>query len=422
MASSDSIVYTSSMCTNQHSHFMFSSLKLTGLVLERYITPYFFALTTCHLNGDFRFYQDQIDAPPTTSPLYKPMDQEARNDCKPLSPYPLDEWTLTSAFSSAGDEDIARKYLEIHYDNFVKREDIMLLKKNGVTHVRVPLGHWILGDIADDEPYVAGGWEYFKRLVGWCREEGIEVWPDLHTAPGSQNGFDNSGRFNSTKSTCDGWDMVTNASSSAPLIEHADDPLPNHVQRTLRIINDITSAIANDNLSDVVTGFGVLNEPFVDCHVNIIKRFYNEAFAIVRKNMGQDASVYIGDLFDAKRWEDGFWTDEKYKGTYLDSHYYQVFDEKFRSLSPRQHIAVVCQIFQRDATACCYEDGGWDIPSKGIGRIFSEWSASYDTLVGDKLEIVMSGIASEGACVATSFLSIEFTHYYFSHFMLCVHE
>ena len=23
---------------------------------------------------------------------------------------------------------------------------------------------------------VDGGWEYFVRLSGWCRDEGIEVW------------------------------------------------------------------------------------------------------------------------------------------------------------------------------------------------------------------------------------------------------
>jgi glucan 1,3-beta-glucosidase len=144
------------------------------LVLERFIAPYFFALTDCHINGDFRFYPNQINAPPTTSPIYKPID----SSCKPLTPYPIDEWTLTGAFN---DKDIARKYLEIHYDNFVTRKDITALRLARVTHVRVPLGHWILGDIAEDEPYVEGGWPYFQRLVNWCREEGIEVWPDIHT-------------------------------------------------------------------------------------------------------------------------------------------------------------------------------------------------------------------------------------------------
>lgn len=144
------------------------------LVLERFITPYFFAVTDCHINGDFRFYPGQINAPPTSSPLYKPMD----SSCTPVTPYPIDEWTLTSAFN---DKDLARQYLEIHYDNFVTREDIRSLRAAKVTHVRVPLGHWIMGDIAEGEPYIVGGWSFFKRLVGWCREEGLEVWPDIHT-------------------------------------------------------------------------------------------------------------------------------------------------------------------------------------------------------------------------------------------------
>ncbi len=158
------------------------------LVLERFIVPYFFALTTCHLSGDFHFYPGQIDAPATDSPMYKVMDKEALSRCKPVQPYPVDEYTLTSAFNS---KEIAKAYMTVHWDNFVKRDDIRKLKESGVTHIRVPLGHWIMGDIRDDEPWVDGGWPYFKRLVGWCREEGIEVWPDIHTAPGSQNGFDN---------------------------------------------------------------------------------------------------------------------------------------------------------------------------------------------------------------------------------------
>lgn len=137
-------------------------VNLGGLfLLERFINPYFFALTTCHLKGDFRFYPQQIDAPPNTSSHYKLLDSNATDDeCIPITPYPVDEWTLAAAFEN---KTIAKQYLEIHYDNFVTKKDIDFLKQNGVTYVRVPLGHWITGNIADDEPYVDGGWPYFKR-------------------------------------------------------------------------------------------------------------------------------------------------------------------------------------------------------------------------------------------------------------------
>ena len=63
---------------------------------------------------------------------------------------------------------------------------------------------------------------------------------DLHTAPGSQNGFDNSGRTGDAL-----WDK-----SMA------------NVNRTLRVVDEIASKVAEDDaLSSVTTGFGLLNEP-----------------------------------------------------------------------------------------------------------------------------------------------------------------
>ena len=309
------------------------------LVLENFITPYTFSLTTCDLKGDFRFYEGQIDAPPVTSPLYKPVDRE---ECPsiPRDDYPADEWSMMQLFRDAnnGDSSIAEQYLDIHYDNMVKREDITELKAGGLTHVRVPIGHWILGDIEGDEPYVAkGGWKYFKRLVRWCREEGIEVWLDLHTAPGSQNGFDNSGHMSLDAPTCHGWD--NNITDS--YFNSTGGVLPYNVRRTLRIIDQITSTIVSDGLRDVVTGFGLLNEPVMNCNTVVLKDFYNQGLDIVRKNMGNDTAVSISDAFFAWGWNDGFWAGEEYKGTYLDSHFYQVFDPNTRHASPRQHIALV---------------------------------------------------------------------------------
>lgn len=414
------------------------------LVLERFITPYFFALTTCHINGDFRFYPHQIDAPPTTSPLYKSMpmpinlnpdldpDLLSNNSnvtttttttssssssvaCQPILPYPVDEWTLTSSFP---DPNIAKQYLQIHYENFVKREDITKLRQNGVTHVRVPLGHWILehdDDTLTDphpnpnspnvvgpkkEPYVSGGWPYFLRLVQWCREEGIQVWPDIHTAPGSQNGFDNSGHTLPIP-TCHGWDMdnstaTTFNSSSNNFI----NGLSSNAWKSLQAITNVTKAISKYNLTDVVTGFGILNEPFVNCDMTEMRKFDNLAYDIVRKNMGEQTSIYIGDMFNSSLWNDGWWTDDKYKGTYLDSHYYHVFDERPRGMSPRQHIALVCQKNHRETIGCCYDDEEkMTIPSSGISRIVGEWSASFDTLVFVKLDDVMDAIHKTGVAL-----------------------
>jgi glucan 1,3-beta-glucosidase len=36
--------------------------------------------------------------------------------------------------------------------------------------------------------------EYLDRAIGWARKYNVKVILDLHGAPGSQNGFDNSGQ------------------------------------------------------------------------------------------------------------------------------------------------------------------------------------------------------------------------------------
>jgi len=223
---------------------------------------------------------------------------------------------------------------------------------------------------------VDGGWPYFVRMAKWAEEIGLEVWPDVHTAPGSQNGFDNSGHLLDGP-TCKNWgENATN------------------VNRSIEVVREIASRIRTDGLTSV-RGFGTLNEPFVDCDPNTVRAFNDATFQVLRKELGPDVKIYIGDMFNAKMWNDGFWEDRE--NTFLDSHYYHVFARNPRTLSPRQHIAYVCRKNKRDTVGCCYSDHPKNTkPAKGISRIIGEWSASPDTLVVDKLDQVMDEIAKTG--------------------------
>ena len=146
----------------------------------------------------------------------------------------------------------------------------------GITHVRIPIGHWITCDIADDEPYVCGEWTYLKRVAEWCQKYDVLVWLDLHTAPGSQNGFDNSGRTGDAL-----WDK-----SMA------------NVNRTLRVVDEIASKVAEDDaLSSVTTGFGLLNEPDAGIDYWRMLNYYEDAYATIRRVLGKDVAVYVGDMF-----------------------------------------------------------------------------------------------------------------------------
>ena len=91
----------------------------------------------------------------------------------------------------------------------------------------------------------------------------------------------------------------------------------------------------------------------------------------------------------------------QYHNTLLDSHYYHVFAATPRSFSPRQHIAYVCEKNTRDLNSCCWDSDSSDaVRSEGMGRMMGEWSASFDTLVCDKLDDVMKSYETGGEILA----------------------
>jgi glucan 1,3-beta-glucosidase len=381
------------------------------LMAERFITPYLFAVNTCHLQGDLCWYPGQVKESSRSSDNITLYDDEFAKyntsnicdptKCLPVRPlqafdgnsdyhplnaqpyhdYPIDEYTLGQAFAN---RTLAKLYMERHWDTFVTYQDLVDLKEAGVTHMRVPLSFWIRGGntVQAGEPWIPGGWPYFVRFAKWVREiGGMEIWADLHGAPGSENGFDNSGQYLGG-STCLGW------TKSAE-----------NVERTVEILTDLVQGMADEGLQDVITGFGLLNEPFLDCDADVLRNYYNQGISIVRTVLGPETSVFVGDMFRSWRFNDGFWSDEQdhYK-TYLDSHPYHVFFEKGRAFTPKQHIAYVCRHGKGDVESCCYEDQPNNtVPAAGISRIMGEWSAAYDQLPTALTPHIMNVIAARGA-------------------------
>jgi hypothetical protein len=87
---------------------------------------------------------------------------------------------------------VAKFSFKSHFDHFITERDMQILAGSGITHLHVPLPHWIMGDVTSQEPWIVGKrWEAF---VTWAQKYHLQVWPDMHTVPGSQNGFDNSGQ------------------------------------------------------------------------------------------------------------------------------------------------------------------------------------------------------------------------------------
>jgi hypothetical protein len=71
-----------------------------------------------------------------------------------------------------------------HIAEFIGRKDIEQIAAWGLDHVRLPFDYPVLED--DDKPFVykEEGFAVIDRLLGWCREFGLNVILDMHKAAG----------------------------------------------------------------------------------------------------------------------------------------------------------------------------------------------------------------------------------------------
>jgi aryl-phospho-beta-D-glucosidase BglC (GH1 family) len=95
-----------------------------------------------------------------------------------------DEWSFVKAHGGPQDPKAIKKMKE-HWETFVTSDDLDKLKDWGVTHVRVPVGWWLI-DYDPTDGFVQGGERYLFRLLGWLRQRDMKALIDLHALPGAQ--------------------------------------------------------------------------------------------------------------------------------------------------------------------------------------------------------------------------------------------
>lgn len=145
----------------------------------------------------------------------------------------------------------------------------------------IPIGYWSIPLTSADTnqttsvyPYIPGAWPYFLQALTWAQTHSIHVIVDLHGAPGSQNGFDNSGQRTNNPV----WGLN-----------------PANISRTLDIIGFLAK-----NLGNRVDVIELLNEPagftsggFADA----VRGYWSSGYNTVRSAAGGGVKVMIGDAF-----------------------------------------------------------------------------------------------------------------------------
>jgi glucan 1,3-beta-glucosidase len=155
--------------------------------------------------------------------------------------------------------------------------------------VRIPIGFWAFDN--RDTPYVMGAADHLERAVKWARatDPPLKVIIDLHGAPGSQNGFDNSGQR-------------MDATEIQFLRGGADGQT---AQETLDVISLIAKKYAAASYEDVLIGIDLVNEPLGWLlNNNDLRAFFREGYFQVR-SFG-DTTVIIHDAFLAPSSFNGF--------------------------------------------------------------------------------------------------------------------
>jgi glucan 1,3-beta-glucosidase len=143
---------------------------------------------------------------------------------------------------------------------------------------------------------------------------------DISKAPGSQNGFDNSGKRGSV-----GWQQT-----------------PNNVLNTKSALQALAKRYQGD--TDVVTAIEALNEPSIPGGVieDDLKQYYYDAWGVVRES-SQDTTVVLHDGFmPTESWNKFMSVDTGVWYVMMDTHHYEVFDSSLLAMDAKGHANNVC--------------------------------------------------------------------------------
>jgi glucan 1,3-beta-glucosidase len=237
------------------------------------------------------------------------------------SQIPVDEYTFCEQLG----EDEALVQLEKHWSEYYTEDDFRDIKNYGLNLVRIPIGYWAFLKRSDD-PYVQGQEKYLDQSIQWAENYGLKVWLDLHGVPGSQNGFDNSGKRGRI-----GWQ---------------DDE--QNLEITMKTLDYIFQKYGQSNLTDTVIGIEIVNEPMMpslnlsdtlqftyDSYYNFREKYSSENWFLVQEGFMPVGywNVHLNNNYSnvslpyVKNISSTYLKDNYFHGIVIDHHHYEVFTD-----------------------------------------------------------------------------------------------
>ena len=169
----------------------------------------------------------------------------------------------------------AQSALEHHWSTFFTSSDVADIASAGFNALRIPIGFWAYDN--SGLPYITGADAYLEKAIMWARSNRIWVLIDLHGSPGSQNGFDNSGRQGNVE-----WQQ------------------PDNLQRSINILVEIAMKYGSTDYADVVLGLELVNEPISwnQNKFSVTKSWAKDAYkAVTRAAANPNFRIIMHDAF-----------------------------------------------------------------------------------------------------------------------------
>lgn len=218
----------------------------------------------------------------------------------------LEKWMTPTLFkgTDAADEQsfmqekIAARRIKRHRDTFITEADFAWLADHGVTAVRIPVGYWLFGDYPPYRPCV----NYLDWTVDMAEKYNLSVVIELHRAPGSQDGHDNSRNNNKV-----GW--FSNKT---------------YQNQTLDVLEKIAKRYGQ---RQAVWGIGLLNEPKITTPKRFftLRQFYQHAYDRLTPHMRPGAAVIFSDGFLPRLMSGAVYANKTHPAV-MDVHLYQFME------------------------------------------------------------------------------------------------
>lgn len=311
----------------------------------------------------------------------------------------LEKWMLPELFEGTGAEDevwLNRKMnpaelkekMKEHRDTFITEQDFAFIKEQGIWLLRIPVPYFIFGD----RPPFNGCVEYLDKAFDWAEKYGLQILIDLHTVPGSQNGYDNGG----LTGVCKWCKNPEEVEFALTVLERL---AKRYGQREglygIEVLNEPISFLVYATApstgkavdKEEAKGSGYVPLPFLE-------NFYRNAYRRLRKILPENKTIVFHDGFRLRHWGK-FLRKEHMKNVVLDTHIYIFAMESFVPI----HMPWVYQIYiksqqrlieriQKDVPVVV---GEWCICNKYAEKAVSQ-AKSEETAAKEKQEKTTSEV------------------------------